>query len=603
MFQTYKKLYGLFDARERRRMVLLLGLMIMVAFIEALGVASIMPFIAMLTNPEVVDTNPYLALDVRLVGVYVETDAFLRFLGLVFFVFLLASQALKATRTWATLRFSHNRNFRWGSRLVGGYLHQPYEWFLNRHSADLATAVLAEVNQVINGTLMPAMRVIAQGLVALFLLGLLVAADPFLSLVVGTVLGASFGLIQFVVKRRLQRIGMERRQANRRRFNVVQEAFGGIKDVKVSGLENTFLHRFQGPARTLASREISASLIAQMPKYALQTLLFGGMLLVLLYLMRTRGGFQDAAPIAALFGFGAYRLFPAIQMLYSEIVQIRYSAAALDSLCADFEKLELRPDASSRSASTGEADRIGLHRQLELDNVVYAYPGAPHAALQGVSLAISAFSTVGIVGSTGSGKTTMVDLILGLLRPHSGRLLVDGQELADELVRAWQRSVGYVPQQIFLSDDTVAANIAFGLPEPDIDLAAVERAAKVANLHDFVVNEMPDGYRTHVGERGVRLSGGQRQRIGIARALYHDPDLLILDEATSALDNITEHAVMEAVNNLGSRKTIVLIAHRLSTVKNCDRIFLLEHGKLLGQGTYEELIEMNESFRAMAEIV
>jgi ATP-binding cassette, subfamily B, bacterial PglK len=602
MFQTYKKLYGLFDARERRRMVLLLGLMIIVAFIETLGVASIMPFIAMLTNPEVVDTNPYLASTYDWLG-FTSTDTFLRFLGLVFFVLLLVSQALKATLTWATLRFSHNRNFHWGSRLVGGYLRQPYEWFLNRHSADLATAILAEVNQVITGSLLPCMRVIAQALVAVFLLSLLVAVDPLLSITVGGILGASFGLIQVLVKRRLHKIGAQRRQANQRRFNIVQEAFGGIKDVKVAGLEETFVKRFSGPARTLAKTQISAGLIAQMPKYGLQALLFGGMLLALLYLMSTRGSFQEAAPVAALYGLGAYRLFPAIEILYAKIAEMRYSAAALDSLCADFEKLKNIPDAISRSPSTGEPDRLGLNRQLELDNVVYAYPGAPQAALQGISLVVPACSTVGIVGSTGSGKTTMVDLILGLLRPHSGRLLADGRELTDELVRAWQRSVGYVPQQIFLSDDTVAANIAFGLPEQDIDLAAVERAARVANLHDFVVSEMPDGYRTHVGERGVRLSGGQRQRIGIARALYHDPDLLILDEATSALDNITEHAVMEAVNNLGSRKTIVLIAHRLSTVKNCDRIFLLEHGKLLGQGTYEELIEMNESFRAMVEMV
>jgi ABC-type multidrug transport system fused ATPase/permease subunit len=242
-----------------------------------------------------------------------------------------------------------------------------------------------------------------------------------------------------------------------------------------------------------------------------------------------------------------------------------------------------------------------MHRRLELREVFYAYPNSERPALHGLTLEIRANSTVGIVGGTGAGKTTAMDVILGLLPPQRGALMVDGREIAGEAaLRAWRRSLGYVPQSIFLIDDDVAANIAFGIAREEIDHAAVERAARMAEMHRFVTEELPHGYATKVGDRGVRLSGGQRQRIGIARALYHDPDMLILDEATSALDNLTERAVMDAVAQLGGAKTIVMVAHRLSTVRACDEIFLLEHGRLAARGTYDELVEQSDVFREMA---
>ena len=277
---------------------------------------------------------------------------------------------------------------------------------------------------------------------------------------------------------------------------------------------------------------------------------------------------------------------------------MRFSKPTLDRLYADMKAAE----ANMRTLPPREKDApaLRLTERLELDDVRYSYPLAERPALDGLSLAIPARSTVGIVGGTGAGKTTAIDIVLGLLTPDAGRLLVDGMPIVAENVRAWQRSIGYVPQQIFLTDDTVSANIAFGLDAADIDQAAVERAARIAEIHDFVLREMPQGYATPVGERGVRLSGGQRQRIGIARALYHDPDVLILDEATSALDNLTEKAVMDAVHNLGHAKTIIMIAHRLSTVRACDTIFMLEHGRVVAEGSYDDLIETNRQFRALA---
>ncbi|MCF8095710.1 MAG: ABC transporter ATP-binding protein/permease [Desulfobacteraceae bacterium] len=604
LVNIYRKLYSLLDARERRRGALVLMMLIVVAFVETLGVASIMPFVSVLANPGVVDTNPYLSMVYQFIGVE-SRRSFLFFLGFVFFALMVTSLALKALGIWAQLRFTHNRDAAWGTRLVGGYLRQPYEWFLNRHSSDLSTSVLSEVRQVVGNALFPAMQIIANILVCIFLLVLLITVNTFLSLVVFGVLGGGYALITMALRRRLKRIGIERRQANLRRYHVVQEAFGGIKDVKIAGLEESFMRRFKGPAQVLAGRQISAGVISELPSFAMQALLFGGMLLMLLYLMSAYGygSFQDALPLVSLFAYAGYRLMPALQKIYQNMSKIRFAEPAVDALCDDFAMLQTKPAQDAASETRERKSRLHLNQNLELREISYRYPGAERLAINRLSLTIQAFQTVGFVGATGSGKTTTVDLILGLLRPEEGRVVMDGTELTGERVRQWQRSLGYVPQHIFLADDTVAANIAFGLPEKDIDRETVERAARIANLHEFVVNELPQGYQTHVGERGVRLSGGQRQRIGIARALYHDPDVLILDEATSALDNLTEQVVMEAVHNLASRKTIILIAHRLSTVRSCDCIFMLEHGSLVASGRYDELLESSESFRAMAEVV
>src|SRR6056297_2401316 len=336
---AYKKLFSLLDQRERRRGAIVFGVLIIVALVETLGVASIMPFIAVLSNPEVAETNPYLAYAYESLG-FRERSDFLFFLGLVFFVLLIGSLVLKAVGLWAQLRFSQNRNYAWSARLIRGYLNQPYEWFLNRHSADLGTSVLAEVSQVINGVLFPAMQVVAQALIAILLMALLISVDPLLAAAMGIGLGGTYFIISALLRKRLRRLGEERRAANHARFHVVQEAFTGIKEVKIGGLEEVLVNRFVRPAQTMASRQISAGLYGQLPSFAMQGLLFGGMLLVLLYLMSRRGGFQDALPVIALYAFGGYRLMPALQNIYQGIAQIRVTEAPLNALCDDFRTLQ-----------------------------------------------------------------------------------------------------------------------------------------------------------------------------------------------------------------------------------------------------------------------
>jgi ABC-type multidrug transport system fused ATPase/permease subunit len=593
--QIFKKISGLFASGERRRAGQLLGMMLMMALLDMLGVASIMPFMAVLANPELVETNAILNTAFAASSHFgVDTpEQFLFALGILVFVLLVGSLAFRALTTYVQLRFTLMREYSIGKRLVEGYLHQPYSWFLNRHSADLGKTILSEVSTVIGYGVTPIMNLIAQGAVTIALLTLLVVMDPKLALIVGLTLAAAYGLIFKTTSGLLSRMGTERVKANQERFTAVSEAFGAAKEVKVGGLEYAFIQRFAGPAQTYARHQASAQVISQLPRFALEAIAFGGMLLVMLYLMAQSGSFASALPIIALYTFAGYRLMPALQQIYGALTQLRFAGPALDALHKDLMSLQPVGPNTYQSA-------MHLAHAITLNNIVYRYPSAAAPALKGISLTIPAKSTVGLVGTTGSGKTTTVDLILGLLDAQEGALAIDGQPITEHNKRAWQRAIGYVPQQIYLADDTVAANIAFGIEPEQIDQAAVEKAAKIANLHEFVSNDLPQGYATTVGERGVRLSGGQRQRIGIARALYHSPQVLILDEATSALDNLTEQAVMEAVHNLGHEITIILIAHRLSTVKECDTIFLLEKGELKGQGCFEELTRASDRFRSMA---
>ena len=314
------------------------------------------------------------------------------------------------------------------------------------------------------------------------------------------------------------------------------------------------------------------------------------MLFVVLFLMRESENFSNILPILALYAFAGYRLLPSLQLIYSNATQLKFVGPALDSM---YEELKgLSPIDKYKTK-----DKLILNKSIKLENIYYNYPQSSKTALKNINLTLPAYNTIGLVGATGSGKTTVVDIILGLLEPQKGNLLIDDEIINKDNFFNWQRSIGYVPQQIYLSDDTVAANIAFGIKSNEINQEAVVNASKIANLHDFVVNELDDQYKTTLGERGIRLSGGQRQRVGIARALYHSPKILILDEATSALDNLTEKAVIDAVNNLSKKITIILIAHRLSTVQKCDKIYQLEKGEIKFQGNFEELSKLSNLFQ------
>ena len=562
------------------------------AFLDVIGVASILPFMTVMANPQYIESNQLINA-IYLKMNFESQESFLFFLGVFFFFFLVLSLAFKALTTYVQLRFTLMREYTLGRRLLEGYICRPYSWFLDKHSSDLGKTILSEVSSVIDYGIVPFVTLVAQGFVVVAILMLLVFIDPALALVVGLTLSFAYAIVFKLTRGFLTRIGKERFAANQDRFAAVSEAFAAVKEIKLGGFEQSYINRFALPAQAYARNHAAAQVVTHLPRFALEAIAFGGMVLVVLYLMSQKGDFVSNLPIIALYAFAGYRLMPALQQIYGALTHLRFVGPGLDALHNDL--MSIQPADVKQTD-----DELVFVKSIVLSDVIYNYPNTSRPALKNISMKIPARSTVGIVGSTGSGKTTLIDLILGLLEAQEGQLEIDGKRINRSNLGSWQRMIGYVPQQIYLSDDTIASNIAFGLDPNDIDLAAVERAAKIANLHEFVINELPQKYLTTVGERGVRLSGGQRQRIGIARALYHSPEVLILDEATSALDNLTEQAVMDAVNNLSQNITIILIAHRLSTVRNCEIIFLLENGEIKAQGSFDDLVKSDDKFRAMA---
>lgn len=589
--QTLKKILYLLSPQEKKSATLLMLMILVMALLDMIGVASILPFMAVLANPEIVETNLIineLFKFSNLLGVKNHKE-FLFLLGIILLALLIFSLSFKALTTYAQTRFSHMRQYSIGKRMVEGYLHQPYSWFLNRHSAELSKIILSEIPVVVGNAIRPLIELIAKGAVAFALIVLLIVTDPWLALIIGVLLGGSYALIFKFTNSYLNKIGKERLESNQLRFLAVNEAFGASKEIKVGGIEQIYIKRFADAAKSLSLKQAYASFIGLLPRFALEAIAFGGVLLLIIYLMSQTGSFNNALPIISLYVFAGYRLMPALQQIYVSFTQLTFVKPALDKLYDDVKNLK------SYRLNQKQV-YFSFSQSINLKNIHFSYPNTSRTALENINLEINAKTIVGLVGTTGSGKTTMVDLILGLLEAQNGTLEVDGKIISQKNVRSWQKIIGYVPQNIYLADDTISSNIAFGVDKEKVNQKAVESASKIANLHNFIQNELPDKYRTLVGERGVRLSGGQRQRIGIARALYHNPQVLIFDEATSSLDHLTEKAVMDAVNNLRKKITIILIAHRLSTVKKCDKIFLLEKGKLKSTGTFKELIEANEKF-------
>ena len=590
--KTFTQLLHFLTLKDRRKAFYLLIMTLIMAMLDMLGVFSILPFMTVLTNPSIVESNVILKKIFIFAGKFgVETNRdFLFFLGIAVLIMLVFSLIFKALTMYSQARFAAICQHGISRRFVEGFLHQPYSWILNQHSADLGKIVLSEVGVIISKGLKPVMAIITQIIISVSIISMLVIINPKIALIIGATISMAYLVIYSFARGLLTRIGRERLMANEFRFTTVIEAFGAFKEVKIARLEKVFLKKFSKYSKIFANHEASAQIISVLPRFFLEAISFGGMLLMVLYLMKQNDNFTEIVPLISLYAFAGYRLMPTFQLIYSNTTNLRTVTPSLESLYKNLIGLK------SLDLNHTQEKSFLLKKSITLNHISYQYPNSSKKNLKDICLNIPAFSTVGFVGITGSGKTTIVDIILGLLEAQQGTLEVDSKVINNKNVRAWQNSLGYVPQQIFLMDHTVSANIAFGIDPKEIDQKRVEHVAKIASLHDFVINDLALKYQTTLGERGIRLSGGQRQRIGIARALYHNPKVLILDEATSALDNLTEKIIMEAIHDLNDDMTIIIIAHRLSTVKKCDNIYLFESGKLKDQGTYESLIKNNELF-------
>ena len=601
MRDTIKKLRGILTRREKIQVGLLLIAIIAMAFSQAIGVASVLPFISLVMDQNMVFENRWLNMAYETFN-FTSVNRFIIFIGVAMFVIIFFSNAISAFATWLKLRFVWMNNHRLSRRLLEKYLAMPYAFFLNQNSADLSKNVLTEVNNLTNSFLIPLLNVITRGMVTLIMLTMLFWVDVAVTVIAILFLGGAYILIILRVNRNLKTRGKLRIEANQMRFKAVSEAFGGIKEIKVMNREPYFLDRYSTYSYRLARLMSWNAVIGQIPRFALEAIAFGGIIVFVLALLLTRENAGQVIPLVSLFAFAGYRLMPALQDLFTSFAQMQFNRAVLDRIYTDFKRKE-KDLPTGTYAKLNKDDAIYLKKEISLNGVSFNYPNTKTPVISNLNLIIPVNSAVAFVGPTGAGKTTLVDIILGLLTPGEGKLLVDGVVINKDNIIKWQKNIGYVPQHIYLSDDTVARNIAFGVADSDIDQNSLEKVARIANIHDFITNEMPEAYNTLVGERGIRLSGGQRQRIGIARALYHDPDVLVFDEATSALDGATEDAVLQAMNNAAELKTLIVIAHRLTTVKNCDKIYMLEKGRITAEGRYEELLSSNEQFKSMAKNV
>jgi len=564
MTNDLTKIWATFTRVERRNSVWMLVLVSLMALAETGGVLSIMPFLSVLGRPDVIHQNQWLQLTYDQLGFH-NARSFLVALGLVSIATVLGSSIFKTIVLHLLNRFIHLLRHSVSARLLSRYLHQPYEFFLMHNPSVLSRNVLSEVDQLLFNLIQPLSQLIAQGAVVLAILLLVFLYNPLTALAIVIVVGLLYGAIYGLVRKRLTRTGVERQTANAHRFQSCNEVLSGIKDVKVTHTAMAYQEKFNQASRQLSQHMASSDTLSQSPLYLVEAVGYCGLILLALVLMLNRGDIAHVLPALGLYGFAAYRLLPSAQIMYRGFAKLKFSSAALDAIHHD---LQLPDDETAVPRSI-----LTPRREIRLQDIYYAYPSTPDKpVLDHFNLYIAAGTSLGIVGRTGAGKSTIMDILLGLLKPQSGALYVDGTPIDASNVAAWQRAIGYVPQHIYLADASVAENIALGVKLNDIDMTAVERAARAAQIHDFVIGELKDGYDTPVGDRGIRLSGGQRQRIGIARALYFDPPVLLMDEATSSLDTQTEAAVSEAIRTLSGHKTIIAITHRETSLYGYDRI-------------------------------
>jgi ATP-binding cassette subfamily C protein len=576
----------------RGKLVVMFLVALVQGILQVVGVTSIFPFLALAANPTLFMESGF---GQSILGYFPEvTEQKLLVLSGLFAVTMLAvSNGMLLFGEVFRARYVQGLGHWLRVRLLTRMVSNPYHYFLSRNTGELIKKASGDVMNFIAGILAPLMDLIARVITVGMLVGTLLIVSPKLTLIAGTSLGLYYLSVYKLLGKLREHTSDGLKIANRGSMKEALQCLSGIKPIKVHGVEAHFINRYSTHTASLARLSKWMPVVANGPRYLIEPLAFGGIVIVVLYYIISGGELDKVLPVLGVMALAGYRLLPNMQLIYGAFSGISLSSHALEEI---YEELTSPEDPSYRNpAQFGKGDQIKpieWKEQIELRGIQFSYSEAKRPVLDGLSLIIPKNRFYAFIGETGSGKSTLIDLILGLHWPSKGSLLIDGKILEEKDKRAWRAGIGYVPQDIFLMDDTIAANIAFGRSPKDIDFNRVLEVAEAAQLRTFIETELPSGFDTRVGERGVRLSGGQRQRIGLARALYHRPSLLILDEATSALDNQTEAALMSAIENLQGKLSLLVIAHRLTTVQRADQVVLLRNGGIGAQGSYNEVISL-----------
>ena len=578
--------------RRRRQFVFLIGLMLISALAEMVSLGAVLPFLGILVAPDQVFKYP-IVVDMAQAWGITSADQLVSPLTLAFAAAAMTAGAIRILLLWASTRIAFATGADLGIEAYRRTLYQPYQVHMSRNSSEVISGITNKVNNVVFLVLLPLLMLVSSTVLLVAIMIALIAIDPMVASVAAVGFGACYALISWMSRRRLHRNSVRIAYEQTQVVKALQEGLGGIRDVLLDGTQPVYCDIYRQADHQLRRAQGNNAFIGGSPRCIMETL---GMVLiaVLAYaLSRQVGGIAAALPVLGALVFGAQRLLPALQQIYSAWASIAGSYASLSDI------IDLLGQPLVAELVQPAPAPLLFHKDIQFRNARFRYTDDGPWVLDSLNLTIPKGARVGFVGNTGSGKSTTLDLLMGLLVPTEGELLLDGQLISGIHVRAWQQTIAHVPQSIFLADATLAENIAFGVPPANIDLDRVRQAAHQAQIADFIESST-EGYQAYVGERGIRLSGGQRQRIGIARALYKQASVLVFDEATSALDNATEQSVMDAIEGLSSDLTILLIAHRLTTVRRCDTIVELEHGRIVAQGTHEHLLERSPSFRRMA---
>lgn len=604
MFNQIKELYSLLTAEQRSKLKRLQMLVVLMAFTEIAGVASIGPFMALVGDIGQLQGNGIIGDIYRASGIKEPRD-FLFWVGAGVLVVLTVASAISMFTTWQLSMYGQKVGAELSSRLFKHYMHQSWLFHASGSSSQLTNKVSQECLRITNTIINPLMKMNAKVVLALLMLMCVLFYNPIVAISGLVIFLLAYALLFRTVRKKLINNGINISNAQQLRFKLLSEGLGGIKDVLLLGRQEVFTRQFDGASNKFSKAQGTNEALSMTPRYAMELVAFGSVIFLILYLLSVHNGDLGAIlPILSVYALAGFKLLPAFQQIYTSLSSIRGGLAAFDNLRKDLDESKeasVSYNVSSSTESAREKTNVVPEEYINLENITFKYPGKLDPALQNVSIKIPVNQVVGLVGASGSGKSTVIDMLLGLIVPSKGRLVIDNHIIDASNRRAWQNLVGYVPQSIFLADSSIRENIAFGLPPEAIDDARVTRAIKLAHLEDLL-QQLPEGMMTRVGERGVQLSGGQRQRIGIARALYDDADILILDEATSALDGVTEKLIMDAIYDFSGSKTVIMIAHRLSTVKKCDVIYIMQNGLVIDSGSFVELCESNSSFRKLVEL-
>lgn len=596
MLNELKKLRLLLSRRDFRGLLLLLVCVLIMALLEVTGIVAILPFMQLVSDPGMVQTNPFLKWMYEIFG-FTSTRVMLIWMGIGILLLFMLTSVVSVMTNWLIHRSVWMLAHRISIKMLEQYMQLPYSFYLQANTSNMVKKAVSDISSLVTGVLLASSLLVANALKVVLILGLLLLVQPTLALLAVAIYGGLYLMVHLLRHSHLEQLGQRRLSALRERFVTFTEALRGIKTIRVEGASSSFLDRFEKASLEFSRIHPRYQLFNLIPRYTIELIAFGSIIGIVIYMLIYNIDLLAAIPMLSLFAVASYKLLPALNTAFGAAAQISHNLPVIDELYQDL----LPRDGMEATAAASESP-MTFRNEIILHNVGFEYESGDGPVLQNINLTIPRGARVGIVGSTGSGKSTLIDIIVGLLYPQQGSLHVDQTLITADNVPQWRKLVAYVPQDVFLYDESINRNIAFGIPEEQVDHEAVVAAAKLAHIHHFIENDLPDKYQTKVGERGVRLSGGERQRIGLARAFYRNPQVLLLDEATSALDAITQERVVSSLEVNGKDITVIVVAHRFSSIKICNEIYFIDGGRIADAGSWEQLMNRNDKFRLMVEL-